>query len=208
MIRYSQHYWKSHLWCGFRLGFFKIYSAVIFMWRTTKHFIRYTRPPEKDLEAELQKAAVCWDEAEQVSRWPSFRWSGVTWKEAEEKARACDAGWGQGGEGVQAELCEPRAAGRRPGAKAQRWDVSKPWGSGAAAAVRSSLLFQCTWEYLSQQSAETSTGTEEMWQRGKNTSSQHPMITKSTQHPQEHQSLASYLTKSAKIIISERKKFD
>lgn len=52
---------------------------------------------------------------------------------------------------------------------------------------------------------DTGTGTEEMQQWGTSTS-QHPAITISTQHPWEQQSLASYLTKSAKIIIFERKK--
>lgn len=52
-----------------------------------------------------------------------------------------------------------------------------------------------------------SMGTEEMQQWGTN-ASQHPALTVSTQHPWEQQSLASYLTKSAKIIIFERKKSD
>lgn len=68
-----------------------------------------------------------WSAAMRQSKWwPSFQWSHVTWKEAEEKAGACDAGWGQGGEEAQAEPCEPGAAGKQPGAgaKSQRWDVS------------------------------------------------------------------------------------
>lgn len=151
---------------------------------------------------ELKKWAVCWDKAEEVARWPSFLHSGALM--SPEKKQRRKWGW-------QHRLRAGRALWTQSGweaAKLQGRDYSLRAAEPQVQAQPPTFTRVSKHLQMSHSAVrDTGTGTEEMQQWGTSTS-QHPAITISTQHPWEQQSLASYLTKSAKIIIFERKKSD